>query len=599
MNSRFDPAAAKKFIGRHRGFPKDLAFQAYLTRLLGGDPALVMHGGGNTSCKLPCPGKAGRQILYVKARGADMATIGLDGFCPLDLSALEDIKYRSDDLSDVEMEERLNQARLDQAGPAPSIETLLHAFLPHKYVDHTHAEAILILGGLKDGPALLRRALGPKVAVLPLIMSGHPLARAIYQAVRDQPDLEAVVVADHGIFTFHDHARIAYNRMIKYADRAEKYLDERLQHRPVSQGRTGAVALPPASTLLSVDFLPRMVQIWRGQVARWSCRRDGRLLRRQAVIHDQVEIVAATVDPDIERICQAGVMTPDHVIRTRNRYLFFSSPELMSDQALRSSLASLLERFQDDYAKYLQVERDQAGSMDLLPTVMVVRGAGLIGLGATRREAIMAADIADRTIRARLLARDVGGFISIADKDMVATELWAPERAKLAAGYRPCEGYGVLVAGSRLDLMEPVAQKYLRHGAAVMLAGLSVQSGQLSDLAAALAARYGAERVASVSINSGLSGWPVTLARACGHLMPGVDVAFILHESIEEGDLQHILSDLRDVFQRQGTGGRVGILRHEAHDTLAWEKNSPLLDELAALKVKVAVIPADKPFRKH
>ena len=247
MRNAFDESEAREIVRLYEGLPEELALRIFTSRLLGGEPGLVLHGGGNTSVKLRIANLLGdeQEVLFVKGSGADLATIEPAGFAGLDLAYLR--RFRAlEELSDEEMENQLETHRLRADAPSPSVETLLHAFLPHRYVDHTHADAILILTNRENADELVGAALGPRAAVLPYVMPGLPLARQVIECYEGDPGLEAIISRSHGIFTFAEDAETSYSRMIEYVSRAESFIEKRTQQRdfaPVRPEPAGPVRI--------------------------------------------------------------------------------------------------------------------------------------------------------------------------------------------------------------------------------------------------------------------------------------------------------------------------------------------------------------------
>ncbi|MXZ32517.1 MAG: bifunctional aldolase/short-chain dehydrogenase, partial [Gammaproteobacteria bacterium] len=206
-----------------RACANQLELRAYSSRLLGRDSSLVLHGGGNTSVKGELTDIFGetRRVLFVKGSGWDLKCIGAAGFAPTDLDYLLRLA-ELEQLSDSEMMRQLRLATLDPAAPNPSVEAILHALIPHRYVDHTHADAVVTLSNSPDGERILRELYGDEVLVLPYIMPGFILARQVAAATRDADwdALSGIVLLQHGIFSFHEDAEGSYEAMIELVDRA-------------------------------------------------------------------------------------------------------------------------------------------------------------------------------------------------------------------------------------------------------------------------------------------------------------------------------------------------------------------------------------------
>ncbi|TIX22739.1 class II aldolase/adducin family protein, partial [Mesorhizobium sp.] len=227
MKNLWNDDAAEKLIADYamKGVGRDLALRVYTTRLLGGEPRLVLHGGGNTSCKTTATDLVGDQwdVLCVKGSGWDMGVIEPQGLPAVKLKPL--LKARTlNRLADEDMVALQRVNLIDPSSPNPSVETLLHAFLPHKFVDHTHSTAILAIVDQEDSKPLVKTVFGSKMGYVPYIMPGFDLAKAAADIFDADPDVEGLILDKHGIFTFGDDAKQAYDRMIHYVNVAEDYI---------------------------------------------------------------------------------------------------------------------------------------------------------------------------------------------------------------------------------------------------------------------------------------------------------------------------------------------------------------------------------------
>src|SRR5919205_1014536 len=242
MRSRWADSEARQFSERYAlRWGEPLALRVYTSRLIGAEADLVMHGGGNTSVKITKETMLGDRVeaLCVKGSGWDLDSIEPQGFPALDLSYLRRLR-KLESLSDEEMVNQLRTHLFDASAPNPSVETLLHAFLPHVFIDHTHADAILALTNQPDGAQLIRQALGPSVAVVPYVMPGFRLAKLAAEMFEGRPDSEGMVLLKHGLFTFASDARTSYERTIEYVDRAEAFLRARARARRAARGASSA-----------------------------------------------------------------------------------------------------------------------------------------------------------------------------------------------------------------------------------------------------------------------------------------------------------------------------------------------------------------------
>src|SRR5579872_2757069 len=258
MQSRWSDAEAKAFVERYapKGANEDLALRTYTTRLLGSDPRLVLHGGGNTSVKTHVRDLLGERVdvICVKGSGWDMGNIEPQGLPAVRLAPLKKLRQLAK-LSDEDMVNFQRVNLLDASAPNPSVETLLHAFLPHKFIDHTHSTAVLALTDQPDGEAIAREVFGKRVAYVPYTIPGFALAKSVAEVFERNPKVEGLVLLQHGIFTVGETAEQAYGRMIEFVTLAEDRLQ--LQRKSLAKG-----VLP--AKLASV---PEIAPILRGAVA--------------------------------------------------------------------------------------------------------------------------------------------------------------------------------------------------------------------------------------------------------------------------------------------------------------------------------------------
>src|SRR6058998_6048 len=264
MESRWSEREAAEYVERFAPrWGNDLALRVYTSRLIGRDPDLVMHGGGNTSLKGTVTTLVGDRVdaLFVKGSGWDLDAIEPPGLPAVDLAHLRRLRALGE-LSDEEMVNQLRTHLFDAGAPNPSVETLLHAFLPHRFIDHTHADiALVVTNQPRDAvQAMVREAFGPRWAIVPYVMPGFALAKLAAEVYERDPSVEGLVLLNHGLFTFADDARTAYERMIAGVDRAEAFVRARQrERRPVAAG-AGFAAKP-------ADAAARLAPLLRGALA--------------------------------------------------------------------------------------------------------------------------------------------------------------------------------------------------------------------------------------------------------------------------------------------------------------------------------------------
>ena len=437
MEDRWDDAEAAAFEGPLGGC-------VYGSRLLGSDPFLVLHGGGNTSVKAPFRDITGRTIdaLYVKGSGWDLATIEAPGFTPLPIDRLQDL-LSLDRLSDPDMMRELSAARLDPAAPQPSVETLLHAFLPYRAVQHSHADVIITLTNLADGEGRIREVFGSDMLVVPYVMPGFDLARLVVEIWRDEPHEGAtgMVLLNHGLFTFGDTTKEAYGRHIELITRAEEWLDARA---PLAPSQDEA-ALPPAAPVA----LARL----RNQIS--AAAGKPMIMTR----HTNAAASRFVGRSDLGSLATRGPLTPDHVIRTKR------FPMVGTD----------VDAYVDGYGRYFEENRHRARTeltmLDPAPRVVVDRELGLLTVGETAKASGIAADIYQHTMPVLERAEDhLGGYVALEAGHLFDCEYWDLEQAKLRRAGRPPEFAGLVavVTGAASGIGRACAAALLSSGCAVV-----------------------------------------------------------------------------------------------------------------------------------
>ena len=436
MKSLWNDAEAAQLTG-------PLGPRVYTARLLGRDKSLVLHGGGNASVKLVEKNLFGddEDVLYVKGSGCDLETIGPEGFAPIALGYVRRLAALPA-LRDPQLVNELGTHVLRAGAPSPSVETLLHAVLPHAYVDHTHADALLSICNAPDGEQRVRELYGDEAVVIPYVMAGFDLAARCAKEFPRQAGKRTVgmILLSHGVFSFGAGARESYERMVRLVAKAEEYLASKKAWR---------VSLPPASP----------VPPSREEIAR---------LRREIAdtagfpvvlrVNQSPKFLAFARHPDVARIARQGPATPDHVIYTKPR------PMLGRDVAA----------FAKDYLAYFERHapnaREQKNMLDPAPRVVLDPELGCAAVGRTAREAEVVEELYDHTIDVILRAEALGGWKSVSERDIFDIEYWDLEQAKLnKAGTPPVfAGEVALVTGAASGIGKACVEAFLRRGGAVV-----------------------------------------------------------------------------------------------------------------------------------
>lgn len=436
MKSLWDDNEAKQYQG-------DLGLRVYTSRLLGRDTSLVLHGGGNTSVKLTEKNIVGeeQQLLCVKGSGWDLETIDTPGFPAVNLDHL--IKLAQlESLSDPQMVNELRTHMTDASAPTPSVEAILHATLPYKFVDHTHADAVVTITNTPGGLEKIKSIYGNTVVYVPYIMPGFDLARlcAIEFEKQRNDNTIGMVLMNHGIFSFADNAKESYERMITLVGMAEDYVKQQsawdLNHDSPSESDCDAVAL--AELRLNVSKAGGFPVVLRSQ-------RDSKAM-------------SFCIRSDVTKISQQGPATPDHVIRTKRLPL----------------LGRDVDAYVSAYKSYFETNsanaREPKTMLDQAPRVILDKELGMVTAGKSAKEANIIADIYDHTMDIIARAELMGGWQALSAQDIFDMEYWDLEQAKLRKGGKPpaFQGEIALITGAASGIGKACVESMLTRGAAVI-----------------------------------------------------------------------------------------------------------------------------------
>ncbi len=574
MENAYRKREAEAFVREHPALPESLALRVYTSRLIGRETSLVLHGGGNTSVKLELPDLFGevQDVLFIKGSGHDLASIDADGFTGVRLSGMRKLRDL-DELDALELQNQLLVHRVRADAPAPSVETLLHAFLPHRFVDHTHADAILILTNNSAGEGQIVSALGERVAVLPYMMPGLALAQQIARCHDANPQLEAMISVNHGIFAFGDDAETAYSRMIDYVSRAEAFIEKRTRCR-VFGGCT-----PSNPTDEIAGNAARVAQLIRGACSQVDA--GGRRRRFVAEVRSSPRLVESASAPEAHEICTSGVLTPDHAIRTKNAMLYLERvPE--SDGDLAELVEAALSAYIQAYDAYFDEHHTRLAPgtrrCDPWPRLALVAGVGLVALGPTRRAAGIAADIGEHTVHAKRAAIRLGGYTPIDIRHVFDMEYWPLQRKKLGAAVPPpLEGQVAFVTGAGGAIGAGIGDRLLAAGANVVLC--DIDGSRLAIVRQRLEEHHDAGRIESLvcdvtDLSAVERAFRDVSCRLGGIdlLVPNAGVAHVA--SIEDLDPErfdavlsvnlmgtfNVIKAAIPILRRQGSGGNIVLI---------------------------------------
>ncbi len=477
MQSKYDPTEAADFVARlgpEHG--ADLALRVYTSQLLGRDASLVLHGGGNTSVKTTAVELDGSEsdVLYVKGSGWDLKTIEPAGFPACRLEPL--VRYAAlDSMTDEQMVQGLRSQMLDPTSPTPSVEALLHAIMPGKFVDHTHSDAVLKLVDQPDGLRHVQATYANEAVFLPYVMPGFQLAASIRKLLPKLREASVLILDKHGIFTWGETAQVAYERMIDAVSKAESYVS--------------ALPVPaptPASTHANAPEQRRRIALAiRGAIARGTrgMHTLGQWTHTDAVL-------SFLSRPDAQTLLDRGTITPDHVIRIKPRPLHLEAES--SDDAVAKALDRYVDWYDERFTRLSQALDRELTELDPWPRLVAVPGLGVLALGKSLKACRISCDLAEHMADVMPDAERVGRYEPLDETELFQMEYWSLEQAKLA---RAATGGGLAgrvawVTGAASGIGLATATALLGAGACVMLADLDGDGVRAA--AQRLAANFGA-----------------------------------------------------------------------------------------------------------
>ena len=427
-------------------YKTELEQRVYTSRLLGRDATLVLHGGGNTSVKVSEKNIFGEEeeILYVKGSGWDLVSIEKDGFAPVQLDYVARLAELPD-LTDPQMVNELKTHMKNASAPTPSVEAILHAILPYKYVDHTHANAVLTITNSVGGADKIKQIYDDSVVVVPYVMPGFVLSGACKRAYDEQVNANTVgmILLNHGVFSFGENAKESYERMIALVDKAEQYLKE-----------NKAWDLPVAKEH-AVTFERQNVSQLRKKISTAT----GKAMI--CPVHSDARIMQFVSRSDLENVSQQGPLTPDHVIRTKRLPM----------------LSDAIDAYIEDYQEYFK-QNQQEGQviLDPAPRIVLDKDMGMMTVGNSAKSAAIVEDVYRYSMDVIERAELGGGYRALPASDIYEVEYWDLEQAKLKGGGKSpeFEGEVVLITGAASGIGKACVEAFLRMGAAVI--GLDINS---------------------------------------------------------------------------------------------------------------------------
>ncbi|PHS59198.1 MAG: bifunctional aldolase/short-chain dehydrogenase [Sulfurimonas sp.] len=454
-------------------YKTDLELRVYTSRLLGKDSSLVLHGGGNTSVKSRAVNLFGEEedILYVKGSGWDLATIESEGFAPVKMEMLLKMA-KLKELNDQDMVKYQRLAMTNPQAPNPSVEAILHAIIPFKFVDHTHTDAVVTITNTEGGEEKIKDLYGDKVLIIPYIMPGFVLAKLIYDMTRDVDwsKLEGMVLMNHGLFTFADNAKSSYEKTIELVSMAEDYIDKILNQ----VQDDGFKVQSDDFKVQSDDFKVQDEHSYFSRHSKLDLESSIDLLDLAKIRKEVSDIKGhATISilnesnlainfskQDIKKIATRGPLTPDHVIRTKR------IPAILG-----KGFKSDLNDFVKDYKQYFEDNKSDETLLNPAPNFAILESIGSLSFGKNAKEAKIIKDINEHTFEAVLKAEKLGGYKALSAANIFEVEYWSLEQAKLkkSASSPEFSGQVALVTGGASGIGLAISNMLKARGAAVVV----------------------------------------------------------------------------------------------------------------------------------
>lgn len=448
------PVANRYNAEEAQSFEGDLGQLIYVSRLLGQDENLVLSGGGNTSVKVTEPDLFGEpeERLYIKGSGGDLVSITAAGFTPMRLLPTGRLAELAA-LSDPEMTNALASYKIRADAPAPSVEAVLHAAIPGKFVLHTHADAVVAVSNTPSGEQHIREIYGKRAIIIPYVMPGFKLARAVIERWRDfaSEPIEIMILLNHGVFTWGETAKAAYDTMIEAVRMAEDYLRKHnafewpltntdpLVDRVIPQATLRKEISEAAGAPMILTYYPSGKGFGLGQ------------------------------HPNGADLATRGLLTPDHVIRTKRQ------PMVGRD------VAAYGEQYRQYFAEHAKNAGRDLVMLDPAPRIVIDPELGMMSAGRTMQEAELAGKIAVHTMSAIMRAEQLEKWQPLGAADIFDVEYWDLEQAKLKRQppYKPFAGEVAVVTGAASGIGQACVARLLDLGAAVV--GFDIDLAVYSD----------------------------------------------------------------------------------------------------------------------
>jgi rhamnulose-1-phosphate aldolase/alcohol dehydrogenase len=459
MKNRWSTDAAEKLTG--------LDLLVYTTRLIGADPSLVLWGGGNSSLKTLCADHTGREVrvLWIKGSGSDMRTATPQNFTALRLDELLPLLHR-EDMADEDMVAYQIRCMLQPGQPNPSVETLLHAFIPAPHIYHTHADAICALLDVPDSRAILQDVYGERIGVVPYRRPGFALAKLASQEVHEQRDVEALFLDKHGLVTWGESAEEAYVKTVQAVHKAEKFATTK----KIQSGWTAPTQGAGPARHRHHDYAVRVALALRKAISTQE--------RKLLTYDDSAEVLAFLNAPQAKEVAEVGPFTPDHMLHTKAKPLFLELPQAVTLDDIPAVVEKAIDSYRENYLQaFEQYKTPGLRMLDPYPRVILIPGIGMFISGKNRRACRIAQELYLHTMSVGLTCSSIARYTALSPKDQFEFEYWPLELYKLTLlpPEKEMSRRIVLITGAAGAIGQAIAARLVAAGASVILTDVNAE----------------------------------------------------------------------------------------------------------------------------
>lgn len=464
----------------------------YRSNLLGSDRSVCNWGGGNTSMKTVETDFRGREVevMWVKGSGSDLATMKAENFTGLRLDDIRPLLDR-EDMTDEEMVEYLSHCMIDSKHPRMSIETLLHAFLPFKHVDHTHPDAIISICCSDNGRQIAEEIFGNRFVWVPYIRPGFKLSKMIAEGVKNNPQAELVLMEKHGLVTWGDTSEECYHQTLRIINEAAEYIESKVDESKLFGGLTAA----PLPERERKEILAQIMPVVRGAVSKQ---------KRMILSYDDGEdILRFAGSADAKALSQIGAACPDHLVHTKRVPLFIEwDPKTQDVETLKQLILDGVAEFEQEYKDYFERNKNEGDVMfEPVPRVILIPGIGMINTGKSLAMSRVSGALYRRAVAVMRGATALGQFVSLNENESYNIEYWPLELYKLTLAPPEAEfsRHVALVTGGAGGIGSETCRRFAEEGAHVIVADLNMEGAE--KVAAEINEAYGEGRALAVKMD--------------------------------------------------------------------------------------------------